>query len=92
MAMFGAATDAVAAAVAVQQAIDRHNRSASGEALQARIGISVGDVTLQGDDCFGLPVIEAQRLESAAAPGTIVCADLVAQLTRGRPGAHLAPG
>ena len=51
-----------------------------------RIGISVGDVTFDGDDCFGLAVVEAQRLESAAEPGAIWCTDVVAQLARGRGG------
>src|SRR5256714_15069101 len=42
MATFAGASDAVSAAVAIQQAIDRHNRS-SPEALEVRIGISAGD-------------------------------------------------
>ena len=39
-----------------------------------RVGIRVGDVTFEDDDCFGLPVVEAQRLEAAAGPGQILCA------------------
>ena len=74
MATFLGAADAVGAAVAVQQAIDRHNRTADGGRLEVRIGLSVGDVTVEEDgDCFGLPVVEAQRLEVASAPGQILC-------------------
>ena len=86
MATFTAAADAVAAAVAVQQGIDLHNRHGDGERLAVRIGLSVGDVTFEDGDCFGLPVVEAQRLEGAAEPGTILCADLVVHLARGRGG------
>src|SRR6185503_13572813 len=43
MATFVGATDAVGAAVAIQQAIGRHNRSGAAK-LGVRIGISAGDV------------------------------------------------
>ena len=48
----------------------RANRTAEGQRLEVRIGLSVGDVTVEEDgDCFGLPVVEAQRLEAASGPG-----------------------
>ena len=65
MATFGSAANGVAAAVAIQQAIDVANRRSADERMQVRIGISVGDVTWEADDCFGLPVVEAQRLEAS---------------------------
>ena len=86
MASFGSCTDALSAAVAIQQAIDLANRRGRGEHLAVRIGISVGDVSFDGDDCFGLSVVEAQRLESVADPGSILCTDVVAHLARGRGG------
>ena len=86
MATFSAAVDAVAAAVAIQQAVDAHNRRSDQERFEVRVGISVGDVTFDGDDCFGLPVIEAQRLEAAAEGGQILCAEIVRHLARGRGG------
>ena len=86
MATFSAAVDAVAAAVAIQQAVDGHNRRSADERMEVRVGISVGDVTFEGDDCFGLPVIEAQRLEAAADGGQILCAEIVRHLARGRGG------
>jgi class 3 adenylate cyclase len=86
MATFGSSVSAVGAAVAIQQSIDLANRRGSHERLQVRIGISVGDVTWEGDDCFGLPVVEARRLEASADPATIRCAELVMHLARGRGG------
>jgi class 3 adenylate cyclase len=84
MATFTGAADGLAGAVAIQQAIDLHNRRADQERFEVRIGLSVGDVSFEGDDCFGLPVVEAQRLEASADPGTIRCAELVVHLARGR--------
>ena len=81
MATFTGAADAVGAAVAIQQAIGRHNRSAS-TALEVRIGISAGDVVFETDDCFGTPVIEAARLCGAAGGGQILASEMVRWLAR----------
>ncbi len=91
MATFTGAADGLAGAVAVQQAIDEHNRNAANEQLMVRIGVSVGDVSFEGDDCFGLPVVEAQRLEATAEPGQIRCTDLVQLMSRGRGGHTFIP-
>jgi class 3 adenylate cyclase len=90
MATFTAAVDAVAAAVAIQQAIERHSRRRTEGPLEVRVGISVGDVSFEGDDCFGLPVVEAQRLEAAAEGGRILCSEVVRHLARGRGGHEFA--
>ena len=45
--------------------------------LEVRVGLSVGDVSWEDGDCFGLPVVEAARLEAAAQPCQIVCSHLV---------------
>ena len=86
MATFTGASEAIGAAVAIQQAIDVENRRAGGEPLRVRIGVSAGDVSVEGEDCFGLPVVEAQRLESAARPGHILISSIVKVLARGRGG------
>jgi len=91
MATFTGAADGLAGAVAIQQALAQHNRRAANERLEVRIGLSVGDVTFEEDDCFGLPVIEAQRLESVAAPGQILCSDVVQLMSRGRGGHVFVP-
>ncbi len=84
MATFASCTDGLSAAVAVQQAVDLANRRRRGERLSVRIGLAVGDVSFEGTDCFGLPVVEAQRLETAAEPDSIWCTDIVGHLARGR--------
>lgn len=92
MAVFEGASDALNAAVALQQDMESANRKdPGGENLVVRVGISAGDVTVEGDDCFGLPVIEAQRLEAAAGPGHILVSALVSALGRGRGGHELRP-
>jgi hypothetical protein len=45
MASFASAADAVAAAVTIQQAIERHNRHTPDHGLAVRVGVSVGDVS-----------------------------------------------
>jgi class 3 adenylate cyclase/tetratricopeptide (TPR) repeat protein len=78
MATFTAAADAVAAAVGIQQAIDRHNRSPGRPVpLEVRIGLSAGDVTFDDGDCYGRPVVEAARICAAARGGQILAADIV---------------
>jgi class 3 adenylate cyclase len=74
MATFRGASQAVGAAVAIQQAIGRHNRSGA-PPLQVRIGISAGDVVFEEEDCFGTPVIEAARLCSVATGGQILASE-----------------
>jgi len=87
MATFEGAADAVSAAVAIEEEVDLDNRQGQrSEPLSIRIGISAGDVTVDATDCFGLPVIEAQRLESAARPGQILVSSVVRVLGKGRGG------
>ena len=86
MAVFPSASDALAAAVAAQKALTRHNRSTAARTpLDVRMGLSVGDVVFEGNDCFGTPVVEAARLCTAARGAQILSSDLVRALagTRG---------
>jgi class 3 adenylate cyclase len=81
MASFTGASDAVATAVAIQQALDRHNRApASAVPLEVRIGLSAGDVAMEEGDCFGTPVIEAARPCAVARGGQILASDIVRRL------------
>jgi class 3 adenylate cyclase len=92
MATFSGASDAVAAAVRIQQVIDRHNRApAGGIALRVRIGISAGDVIVEEADCFGTPVIEAARLCAAAAGGQILVTEIVRLLAGSASGQEFSP-
>jgi class 3 adenylate cyclase/tetratricopeptide (TPR) repeat protein len=83
MATFSGASDAVAAAVAIQRAIDRLNRSGKTPVpVSVRVGLSAGDVTFEDDDVHGTPVIEASRLCAAANGGEILASEGVRWLTR----------
>ena len=89
LAVFDAASEALNAAVAAHQALDRHNQGAPEfQRHVLRIGISVGDVLYLTDDCHGTPVIEAARLENAAEPGSIYVSNLV-RLLAGSRGGHV---
>jgi class 3 adenylate cyclase/tetratricopeptide (TPR) repeat protein len=84
---FTGAAEAVACAIAIQQAADSHTRRHPDQALIVRVGLSVGDVTIEEDgDRIGTPVVEASRLCAAARGGQILAAELVRALTRGRGG------
>ena len=66
MVSYPGAADALAGAVAMQRAVERHNRRIEGQRLEMRVGISVGDATFEDGDWFGTPVVEASRLCAAA--------------------------
>ncbi|MCA1841892.1 MAG: AAA family ATPase, partial [Actinobacteria bacterium] len=91
MSTFAGASDAVGAAVAIQQAIARHNRRST-DPLGVRIGISAGDVLFEDNDCFGTPVIEAARLCAAAGGGQILASEMVRWLARSSGGAFTPIG
>ncbi len=80
---FDSASDALSAAVGMQLSIVELGRSLRLD-LKLRIGLSVGDVTIEDDDCFGMPVVEAARLEASARPGQILCTEFVRLMARGR--------
>ncbi|HZI39620.1 MAG TPA: AAA family ATPase, partial [Acidimicrobiia bacterium] len=88
MATFAGATDAMAAAVAIQQAVDRLNRSGKAPApVSVRVGLAAGDVGFEGDDVHGTPVIEAARLCAVAGNDEILAADVV-RILAGATGGH----
>lgn len=91
LAIFASAADAVAAAVAIQQAADLDGRTRAEDAFRVRIGLSAGDVSLDDHDVFGVPVIEASRLCAAAGDGEILAAEIVRTLARGRGGFVFEP-
>ncbi len=91
MVTFESAADAVAAAVAVQQAVDRYGRRVPEHAFSVRIGVSIGDVSTERGDVFGVPVVEASRLCDIATGGEILAAELVRALARGRGGFVFEP-
>jgi class 3 adenylate cyclase/CheY-like chemotaxis protein len=87
MAVFGSVSDAVACAVTMQRAVERHNRDHASGTISMRVGVSAGETLHEHEDYFGAPVIEASRLCAAAGPGGILVADVVRVLA-GSTGIH----
>jgi class 3 adenylate cyclase/tetratricopeptide (TPR) repeat protein len=79
---FASASEALACTIRMQQATDLAARRNS-EAPKIRIGASSGETNRDGNDIFGISVVEAARLCAAASPGQILVSDLVRGLTRG---------
>ncbi len=65
---FDSASDALSAAIGMQQAITELATDLD-RRLSIRVGVSIGDVSWEEGDCFGMPVVEAARLEGAAGAG-----------------------
>ena len=85
MVVFDSAAQSLQCAAQMQQAVEARNRR-SEEQLGVRIGVSVGDATVQDGDYFGEPVVESARLCAHAAGGQIVVNALVRQLAGSRDG------
>ena len=86
MVVFPSALDALACAVAIQQAVERFNRSQPPERLlHIRVGLDAGEPSRSDRDYFGTPVVVARRLCDSAVGGQIITSDLVRRLagTRG---------
>jgi len=90
MVVFDSAAEGVAAAVAMQRGMHRLAQRVQGS-LQIRVGLSAGDVSWEGADCFGTPVVEAKRLCDVAAGSRIVASDIVRVLAGTRGGHQFVP-
>jgi len=72
LAEFASAYDALLSAVEVQRQLAARNAELSEqERIELRIGISLGDVIVEGDDLYGNGVNVAARMEGLAPPGGI---------------------
>ena len=85
MALFKSASQAVRAAIALQQADENEGRQSSPAdrtCRPLRVGVHAGDVVELVDDAdvLGLPVVIARRLCDSAAGGQVLISDLVRQL------------
>ncbi len=76
MVAFRSASAAVACAKHMQQLFDRRNRNAE-SGLHIRVGIGMGEATVEDGDYFGMPSIEAARLCDKASSGGILAGELV---------------
>lgn len=74
--VFSSASDAVACAIAMQQSVDLQARR-SGVPLAIRVGIAVGEVTVEHGDVFGVAVVQAARLVAIASAGQILASQAV---------------
>jgi adenylate cyclase len=74
--LFGAATDAAACALQIQELM-ANNLSQSVPEIRLRLGVHLGDVVEDEYDIYGDGVNIASRLEQLAEPGSIVISDPV---------------
>ena len=80
MAAFESATAALDCAMAMQIA---STRSTAGDpSTELRVGLSSGDVHVEGGDCFGAVVVEASRLCQQAGPGQVLVSHSTRLLVR----------
>ena len=78
LAQFNAVLDALSAAVAAQNELERKNQALEDDRkLKFRIGVNLGDVIEDRGDIFGDGVNVAARLEALAEPGGICISDAV---------------
>src|SRR3990172_5912396 len=77
MVAFGSARKAVDCAVAVQRALEEHNRRSPGQQVQVGIGLKTGEVVQEEDDLFGAAVDAAKRIESKAKGGQVLVSETV---------------
>ena len=85
LAEFASANDAFHCAVEIQRALDRRNADVPEDRrIVLRIGLSLGDVMVDGDDLFGNGVNVAARMESLAEPGGICISGKVYEEVRDR--------
>ncbi|MCB0828750.1 MAG: AAA family ATPase [Solirubrobacterales bacterium] len=91
MVAFTGAADALACAVAMQQAVEAAARGGE-QGLPLRVGVSAGDVTLADDgDVSGTAVVEASRLCAAAGGGQVLATETVRVLAGSRGGHAFSP-
>lgn len=79
MAVFTAGSDAISAAIAIQQSVVEEMAD-----VDMRIGVASGDVSWEDGDCFGMPVVIAARLERQCPPRGILVSAIVRYLAGDR--------
>jgi len=80
---FGSVVDAVRCAIEAQRAmVDRNAGLPDDQRIAFRIGVSLGDVVVDGDDIYGEGIDIAARLGALAEPGGICISQMVRDRTR----------
>ena len=90
MVVFRSTSAALSCAVAMQQAVHRDNVGAPHQ-LGLRIGLSGGEATMESNDYYGDPVIEAARLCAHADAGQILASDAIRVMGGRRSPYHFEP-
>lgn len=91
MVVFASPVKAVGCSVAIQRAVDDHNRRQPEQRLLVRVGLHAGEPMQEDDDFFGSAVVVARRLCEQAEGGQILTSDLVAGLVGSRGGFRFRP-
>jgi ubiquinone/menaquinone biosynthesis C-methylase UbiE len=81
MGVFDSVVDGLNAAVMLQQQLEMTNRT-NPDALELRVGLSVGEVSTEAGDWFGAAVVEAARLCADAKPRQILCTSVLRTLAQ----------
>ncbi len=85
MVVFATPTRAVECAIAIQQGVERHNRTQpDDQRMEVRVALHAGEPIQDESDYFGRPVVIAKRLCDQAAAGQIVASTVVRDLVAGR--------
>ncbi len=80
VAEFGSVVDAVECAVSLQRGLAERNAALpEDQRIQVRIGLTLGEVIVEGEDRFGEGVNIAARLQQIADPGGICVSGKVAR-------------
>jgi adenylate cyclase len=80
LADFASVVAAVECAVALQRGLAERNAAVpEDKRIQLRIGVNLGEVIVEGDDCYGEGVNIATRIEQMAEPGGIFVSGKVAK-------------
>jgi class 3 adenylate cyclase/tetratricopeptide (TPR) repeat protein len=77
MVAFASARKAVECAVAVQRALEEHNRQHPDQQIQVRIGLNTGEAIREEGDLFGSAVDAAARIMAKAEGGQILLSETV---------------
>jgi TolB-like protein/class 3 adenylate cyclase len=82
---FGSAVNAVQCAVELQEHfVSANERVPEPRRIELRIGVSLGDVAVEGGDLYGESVIQATRLEALADAGAVNVSADVCRQARGK--------
>jgi DNA-binding SARP family transcriptional activator/class 3 adenylate cyclase len=84
MVIFASPLAALRCAVAIQESVAEHNRSAPERALRVRVGLHAGEPVRAEEDFFGTAVVVAKRLCDRADGGQVLASALVADLVGSR--------